>query len=173
MRTRFFAIAALVVVVLLSPIGNVEACGPWFEDDVFVSTTSPDDLASFAKGQLGILQAGYDSNEYAVAYRYLNGGKLSDAERSAYEPTTSQPHAVVDYRNLTPEQIAAAQKARKEAEENAQPFGQWLRERAKYIPDGTPGEQKPPSSPIMTAPCPSTRAISIAPALHFKMQRSR
>ncbi len=28
MRTRLFAIAALVAVVLLSPIGNVEACGP-------------------------------------------------------------------------------------------------------------------------------------------------
>ena len=28
MRTRLFAIAALVAAVLLSPIGNVEACGP-------------------------------------------------------------------------------------------------------------------------------------------------
>ena len=81
MRTRLLAVAALAAVVLLSPIGNVEACGPFFEDDIFVSTTSPDDTAAFAKGQLGILQAGYDSNEYAVAYRYLNGGKLSDAER--------------------------------------------------------------------------------------------
>ena len=145
MRTRLFAIAALVAVVLLSPIGNVEACGPFFEDDVFVSTTGPDDIAAFARGELGILQAGFDSNEYAVAYRYLNGGRLSDAERSVYAPTTSQPHAVVDYRNLTPEQIVAAQKAEKEAQENAQPFGQWLRDRAKYIPEGVPGEQKPVS----------------------------
>ncbi|MGC1422293.1 MAG: hypothetical protein WA815_08080 [Terracidiphilus sp.] len=143
MRTRLLAIAALVAVVLLSPIGNVEACSPGFEDDVFVSTTGPDDIASFAKGQLGILQVGFDSNEYAVAYRYLNGGKLSDAERSIYAPTTSQPHIVLDYRNLTPEQIAVAQKEEKEAQENAQPFGQWLRERAKYIPEGAPGEQKP------------------------------
>ena len=86
MRTRLLALAAFVVVVLLSPIGSVEACGPWFEDDVFVSTNSPDDTSAFAKGQLGILQAGFDSNEYAVAYRYLNGGKLSDAERAIYAP---------------------------------------------------------------------------------------
>ena len=143
MRTRLFAIAALVAVVLLSPIGNVEACGPFFEDDVFVSTTGPDDIAAFARGQLGILQAGFDSNEYAVAYRYLNGGKLSDAELAFYAPAISRPQIVTDYRNLSPEQIAAAQKAEKEAQENAQPFGQWLKERAQYIPEGAPGEQKP------------------------------
>ena len=91
MRTRLLAIATLVVVVLLSPIGNVEACGPWFEDDVFVSTAQPDDAPSFAGGQLGILQAGFDSSDYAVAYRYLNGGKLSDAERLAYAPQTNLP----------------------------------------------------------------------------------
>jgi hypothetical protein len=143
MRTRLFAIAVLVAAVLLSPIGSVEACGPFFEDDVFVSTTSPDDIAAFAKGQLGILQAGFDSNEYAVAYRYLNGGRLSDAELAAYAPAISRPQIVADYRNLSPEQIAAAQKAEKEAQENAQPFGQWLRARAKYIPEDAPGEQKP------------------------------
>jgi tetratricopeptide (TPR) repeat protein len=143
MRTRLFAIAALVAVVLLSPIGNVEACGPFFEDDVFVSTTGPDEIAAFARGQLGILQAGFDSNEYAVAYRYLNGGKLSDAELAFYAPAISRPQIVTDYRNLSPEQIAAAQKAEKEAQENAQPFGQWLKERAQYIPEGAPGEQKP------------------------------
>ena len=143
MKTRLLAIAALVAVVLLSPIGSVEACGPDFQDDVFVSITSPDDGVSFAKGHLGILQAGFDSNDYAVAYRYLNGGKLSDAERNAYAPPISQPRPVADDRNLTPEQIAAAQEAEKQAQENAQPFGNWLRARAKFIPEGTPGEQKP------------------------------
>jgi hypothetical protein len=142
MKTRLLPIAALVAVVLLSPIGNVEACGPFFEDDVFVSTTTPDNLASFAKGQLGILQAGFDSNEYAVAYRYLNGGKLSDAERQAYAPSTS-PRTVLDWRNMSPAEISAAQQAERQAQENAQPFGQWLKERAKYIPEGAPGEQKP------------------------------
>jgi hypothetical protein len=143
MRTRLLAIAALVAVVLLSPIGSIEACGPWFEDDVFVNVTRPDDAAAFAKGQLGILQARFDSNEYAIAYRYLNGGKLSDAERDAYAPPINEPQPAADYRNFTPEQIAAAQEAEKQAQENAQPFGKWLRARARFIPAGTPGEQKP------------------------------
>jgi hypothetical protein len=143
MRTCLLAVAALAAVVSLSPIGNVEACGPDFEGDIFVRINRPDDLASFAKGDLGILQAGYDSNEYAVAYRYLNGGKLSDAERDAYAPPISQRQPVADYRNLSPDQITAAQKAEKGAQENAQPFGRWLKARAKFIPEGTPGEQKP------------------------------
>jgi hypothetical protein len=172
MRTRLFAIAALVAVVLLSPIGNVEACGPFFEDDVFVSTTSPDDIASFARGQLGILQAGYDSNEYAVAYRYLNGGSLSDAERQAYAPSTS-PRTVLDWRNMTPAEISAAQQAERQAQENAQPFGQWLRERAKYIPKALLENRSQSSPPTTTAPSPSTRAISTAPIPHSKMQCSR
>jgi len=142
MRTRPLAIAALVALVPLSPVGNVEACGPDFQDEVFVSTNSPDDIASFAKGQLGILQAGYDSNEYAVAYRYLNGGKLSDAERQAYAPAPS-PQTVQDLRNLPPAEIPAAQEAEKQRRENAEPFAQWLTERAKYLPASAPGERKP------------------------------
>ena len=143
MRTRILAVAALAAVVLLSPIGNVEACGPDFEGDVFVRINHPDDFASFAKGDLGILQAGYDSNEYAVAYRYLNGGKLSDAERNAYAPPPAPPQPEVNYGKLSPQQLAALQEAEKQAQENAQPFGKWLKARAQYIPDGTPGEQKP------------------------------
>ena len=115
MRMRLLAIALFLMVILLSPIGSVEACGPWFEDDVFVSINTPDDLAAFAGGQLGILQAGYDSNDYAVAFRYLNGGKLSDAERNAYAPPAGPPQVVADYRNLSPQQIEAAQQAQKQA----------------------------------------------------------
>ena len=143
MRTRLLAIALLVGVVLLSPIGNVEACGPFFEPDVFVSTTSPDDLSAFAKGHLGILQAGFDSRDYAVAYRYLNGGDLSDAERQIFAPPTGTPQVDGDWRNLTAAQIAAAQDAEKQARENSQPAGRWLIERAKYVPAGASADQKP------------------------------
>jgi hypothetical protein len=142
MRTRLLAIAALFAVVLLSPIGNVEACGPGFEPDVFVSTTAPDDVATFAKGQLGILQPGFDSSDYAVAYRYLSGGKLSDAEREAYAPSTT-PGIVQDWRSMSPAEISAAQEAEKQARQNAQPVGRWLSERAKYLPATATEEQKP------------------------------
>ena len=122
MRTRLLAIAALAAVVLLSPIGDVEACGPDFEGDIFVNIKTPDDHASFAKGQLGILQAGYDSNEYAVAYRYLNGGKLSDAERNVYAPPPGLPQPEVNYGKLSPQQLAALQEAEKQAQEMPSPL---------------------------------------------------
>lgn len=141
MRTRPLGLAALAAVVLLSPLGNVEACGPWFEDDVFVSTASPDDLAAFARGQLGILQAGYDSNEYAVAYRYLNGGKFSDAERQFHAPPTSLPKADQQNRILSPDQIYEAQQAERQKQHDAQPAAGWLTERSRYLPTGASAGQ--------------------------------
>ncbi len=142
MRTRLLAVTALVAVVLLSPISNVEACGPWFEPDVFVSTTSPDDIASFAKGQLGILQAGFDSSDYAVAYRYLNDGKLSDAERANYAPTIGLPKADSNNRILSPDEIYEAQEAERKRQQNAQPALHWLAERDRYLPAIATAEQK-------------------------------
>ena len=89
-RRRTLAIAAFTLAVLLSPTGRVEACGPFFEDDVFVRHDRPDDLATFAKGQLGILQSGFDSDEYTIAYRYLNGGSLNAAEQAVVKPPTHE-----------------------------------------------------------------------------------
>lgn len=140
-NTRVLGFAALAAAVLLSPVCNVEACGPNFEPDVFVSTTTPDDLTIFATGQLGILQAGFDSNEYAVAYRYLNGGKLSEAERAAYLHTIIEPQTNQDWSKLTPAQIAAAQAAQQQAHQIAQPAGRWLLARAKYMPPLAPAIQ--------------------------------
>src|SRR5579862_1767491 len=108
MKIRYIAVVVFAAAVILSPIRDVEACGPFFEEDVFVNNTQPDDLASFSTGQLGILQAGFDSNEYAVAYRYLNGGKLSAAELRAYSPPPELPQAAQDSRNPTPDQTATA-----------------------------------------------------------------
>jgi hypothetical protein len=135
MRTRILILALLLAALLLAPIGDVEACGPFFEPEVFVSTTHPDDLAAFGKGQLSILQAGFDSNEYAVAYRYLNGGKLSAAELRAYvppPPTPSEP--AQDWSKMTPAQVNAAQAALRQDQTDTQPAGKWLLARAKYLP---------------------------------------
>jgi hypothetical protein len=139
---RLFTAVAFIAVVMLSPTRNVEACGPWFEPDVFVNTTHPDDPATFAAGNLGILQAGFDSRDYAVAFRYLNGGKLSDAERLSFAPPVS-PAAVQEWSNLSPAQAAAAQQAEIAARKSAQPAGHWLEERAKYTPASTSAEQEP------------------------------
>ncbi len=136
MKSRYLALAAFVAAVLLLPVRNVEACGPFFEDDVFVQTTNPDDLASFAKGQLGILQAGFDSDEYAVAYRYLNGGTLSSKEQSALKPPSPNP----DFE--TPQQWQAQQDAEKAASASRPP-NLWLKARAQYAPPATPAAPSP------------------------------
>jgi hypothetical protein len=138
MRTRILILALLLAAVLFAPVGNVEACGPFFEPEVFVSTTHPDDLAAFGKGQLGILQAGFDSNEYAVAYRYLNGGKLSAAELHAYVPPPPPPSPPAqDWTKISADQLRAlrdAQAAARQAQADAQPASKWLSTRAEYLP---------------------------------------
>jgi len=127
MKTRYYALAAVAAAVLLSPIRDVEACGPFFEDEVFVSNTTPDDISAFSKGQLGILQAHYDSDEYAVAWRYLIGGKLSAKEQSSIKPPSPDP----DFE--TAEQLQAEEAAEKAAEESAPPK-LWQKARADYLP---------------------------------------
>ena len=139
LRTHALGFGVFALVVLLSPTCSVEACGPWFEPEVFVDNKAPDDLAAFAKGQLGILQAGFDSNEYAVAYRYLNGGKLSDAERTSYLPKAS---ATIEARRLNPDQAYDAQQASEKALQRKQPAQLWLATRAQHAPALPPDQQK-------------------------------
>jgi hypothetical protein len=139
MKLRFIGLASLVAVVLLSPNRNVEACGPDFEPEVFVSATTPDDIPTFASGQLGILQSGYDSNEYAVAWRYLNGGNLSAPERAGY--TSPVGASETEFRNGD----AASQIYMEQNEKDRmsqEPSGQWLLERAKYAQPNPPEDQK-------------------------------
>jgi hypothetical protein len=141
MRSRSLAVLAFIIAVILLPMRTVKACGPWFEPDVFVRTSAPDDLQAFAKGQLGILQAGFDSNEYAVAYRYLNAGKLSKEELSSYAPA-DQPRIAEGGRILSPDEVFEAQQAEIKAHQAAQPPKLWLAERAKYVPGAAAADQK-------------------------------
>jgi hypothetical protein len=62
----------------------VMACGPDFEPEVFVPEHHPEQPRLFADGHLGVLQNGYYHADLVVAYRYLSGGKLSDAEKESY-----------------------------------------------------------------------------------------
>ena len=139
MRTRFLAPAALVALVILSRTCAIEACGPDFEPDVFVRINAPDDPSSFAKGQLGILQSGYDSNDYAVAFRYLNGGELSSTERFGY--TSPAASTGPEFRKMdSVDQAYMAQWEREQMDQ--QPPGRWLLERAKHAPAIPPETQK-------------------------------
>lgn len=143
MKARYLGVAAFVGIVMFSPTCGVEACGPWFEPDVFVNISSPDDHADFARGQLGIIQAGFDSNDSAVAFRYLSGGKLSTAELQAYAPASGTPATGLDTRGMNPDQVYAAQQAELQSRRNAQPANQWLNERAKYVQTGASAQQGP------------------------------
>jgi hypothetical protein len=138
---RHLAAAAFAAAILASPFFHVQACGPDFAPDTFVRTNLPDDLARYAQGHLGILQPGYDSDEYAIAFRYLNGGKLSEAERAHIAPpgnlseNESRPESASPE---TPEQYQAKQKALADA----QPANQWLRKRAEYTPQPPPDQKE-------------------------------
>jgi len=138
MRIRVLGLAVFVAAVLLSPTCNVEACSPDFGGDVFVAAHSPDDMATFGSGRLGILQPGFDSNEYAVAYRYLNGGKLSTSEQKAYLPPPPEPQTVLDRSELTPDQLAAVQAVAQAGVHIDRPVGNWMLTRAQYAPLATP-----------------------------------
>jgi hypothetical protein len=87
-KIRRFVLVSSIAGILLTPFNGVEACGPVDEPDVFVQIENPDNLGVFASGKLGILQRGYDSDEYAIAYRYLIGGRLSEAEHQIIDPPT-------------------------------------------------------------------------------------
>lgn len=113
--------------LLLFPFFTVQACGPDFQPDVFVRVTRPDNTSTYAEGHLGILQNGYDSNELAVAYRYLNGGSLSSKEIAAYAPAQTPSQ---DWSKMSVEQIQAA----RQAEQDAQPVNQWRTARKQFLP---------------------------------------
>ena len=85
MKSRFF-LPSLMLFVLVA-LFTAQACGPDFFPDVFVLKMRPDRPQEFAAGKLGVLLSTYPRADLIVAFRYLNGGSLSPAERSAYQPT--------------------------------------------------------------------------------------
>lgn len=88
MGRRLLALALIgsLVVLLVAPSASVYACGPYFSEAVFTYTLHPDfPLTNFAAGNLGLLQPTYAPSYLIVAYRYLNGTPLSDAEQKSVQ----------------------------------------------------------------------------------------
>lgn len=74
MRWRF--IAGVAVMVLAAPA--IHGCGPWFDEAIFIPSAAPQtSQAEFASGKLGIVLPTIRRSYLIVAYRYLNGMKLS------------------------------------------------------------------------------------------------
>jgi hypothetical protein len=79
----------LTVQLCVLALTGAQACGPDFYPDTFVRTSRPDLPQQFVKGRLGLLQPGFARADLFVAYRYLNGGTLDNAEQKGWSPTYS------------------------------------------------------------------------------------
>jgi hypothetical protein len=78
-----------LIVAVMFPFISVQACGPFFSEDVFVRKLGADHPSHFIEGKLGVLLPTYNRTDLSVAYRYLNGGTLSPEEQKAYAPVNS------------------------------------------------------------------------------------
>ena len=123
-RGGFAGLAAVAVAAAIVPLMVVMACGPDWEPEVFVPEHHPENAVRFADGHLGVLQRGYYHAELVVAYRYLHGGKLSDAEKAAFNPPPPLPYDAKNWQ------------AQHEAEEAAKPNNRWIAARAQFAVDG-------------------------------------
>jgi hypothetical protein len=78
-----------LAVAAVFPFISVQACGPFFSEDVFVRKMGADRPADFLAGKLGVLLPTYNRADLTFAYRYLNGGTLSPEEQKPYLPARS------------------------------------------------------------------------------------
>src|SRR5258708_7621973 len=132
MKMRMAIFAGLLLMIL--PFMTVTACGPDFTPDVFVRRLRPDHPAEFAAGQLGLLLPTFPRTELIVAFRYLNGGSLSETERKAYQPT---------YTYAEPEWNAQWDEVEKEQKVSS-PFEEWKVKFGKIEASGSEIEAERP-----------------------------
>lgn len=87
------ALRLLIAVLILAVPVELPGCGPFLPEALFHLTGRPEAPAEFARGQLGIVQPTYERLYQVIAYRYLSGVGLNDAERQAILPS---PQPTVD-----------------------------------------------------------------------------
>ena len=80
------ALRLLIVLLILAVPLELPGCGPFLPEALFQLKGAPDAPKEFARGQLGILQPSYRRVYLVIAYRYLAGIGLSDAEAQAISP---------------------------------------------------------------------------------------
>src|SRR5664280_2734965 len=86
------ALRLLIAILILAVPVELPGCGPFLPEALFRLTVGPEAPAEFARGHLGIVQPTYERLYQVIAYRYLSGVGLNDAERRAVLPSP-QPTA--------------------------------------------------------------------------------
>jgi hypothetical protein len=86
------ALRLLIAILILAVPVELPGCGPFLPVTLFHLTVGPEAPAEFAHGQLGIVQPTYERLYQVIAYRYLTGVGLNDAERQAVL-SSPQPRA--------------------------------------------------------------------------------
>jgi hypothetical protein len=80
------ALRVLIVLLILAVPLELPGCGPFLPEAVFHLKIDPEAPREFASGHLGILQPTYERLYQVIAYRWLSGVGLSDAEVQAISP---------------------------------------------------------------------------------------
>lgn len=90
------ALRLLVAILILAVPMELPGCGPFLPQALFFIPQRPEKPAEeFARGQLGILLPTYERFYQVIAYRYLTGVGLSDAERQEILRTGPVPQPPV------------------------------------------------------------------------------
>ena len=87
------ALRLLIAILILAVPAELPGCGPFLPEALFYVKGAPEAPAEFARGQLGIVQPTYERLYQVIAYRYLSGVGLNDAEQRAVLPP---PQPAVD-----------------------------------------------------------------------------
>jgi hypothetical protein len=77
------ALRVLIALLILAVPLELPGCGPFLPEALFHLKTGPEAPKEFARGQLGVLQPTYERLYQVIAYRYLSGVGLNDAEQQA------------------------------------------------------------------------------------------
>jgi len=77
------ALRLLIAILILAVPAEISGCGPFEPEPLFTTTLGPVNPDQFARGELGILQPGYERFYQVIAYRHLSGVPLNDAELRA------------------------------------------------------------------------------------------
>jgi hypothetical protein len=91
-RRPHISLILSIAAMIALPFVTTQACGPEFPTPIFTNFKAPDGpMESYAKGNLGLLERGYDHIYLYVAYRNLIGKTFSEKEAKSIWGSGGQP----------------------------------------------------------------------------------